>query len=51
MALKDLGLSEADLDRAAALATKNPYTNPRPIDPASIRSLLQHAWDGSRPHA
>ena len=49
MALKDFGLKEADLDRAAEIATKNPYANPRPIDRASIRALLQDAWEGSRP--
>lgn len=49
MALKDFGLSEADLDRAAAIATKNPYANPRPIDQKSIRALLQDAWEGARP--
>jgi maleylacetate reductase len=49
MALKDLGLSEADLDRAAEIATENPYWNPRPIDRQSIRYLLQDAWEGRRP--
>ncbi len=49
LALKDLGLSEADLDRAAELATENPYWNPRPIDRQSIRALLQDAWEGKRP--
>ncbi|MBB5221882.1 maleylacetate reductase [Amaricoccus macauensis] len=49
LALKDLGLTEADLDRAAEIATRNPYANPRPIDQASIRALLQDAWEGSRP--
>lgn len=48
-ALKDLGLSEADLDRAATIATENPYWNPRPIDRQSIRALLQDAWEGNRP--
>ncbi|WP_306148281.1 MULTISPECIES: maleylacetate reductase [unclassified Roseibium] len=48
-ALKDLGLTEADLDRASDIATENPYWNPRPIDRASIRHLLQDAWEGSRP--
>lgn len=47
--LRDFGLIEADLDRAAEIATANPYPNPRPIDRASIRSLLQEAWEGSRP--
>jgi len=49
MALKDFGLTEADLDRAAEIATKNPYANPRPIGRASIRALLQDAWEGRRP--
>lgn len=49
MALRDLGLTEADLDRAAEIATRNPYSNPRPIDRGSIRSLLQNAWIGDRP--
>lgn len=47
--LKDLGLTEADLDRAAALAVKNRYPNPRPFDQAGIRQLLQAAWEGRRP--
>ncbi|THK36546.1 maleylacetate reductase [Ensifer sp. MPMI2T] len=49
LALKDLGLSEPDLDRVAAVATENPYWNPRPVDRRSIRALLQDAWDGNRP--
>lgn len=49
MALKEFGLMPADLDRAAEIATANPYPNPRPIDRASIRSLLQEAWEGARP--
>ena len=47
--LKDLGLTEADLDRAADLATQNPYWNPRPVERAAIRDLLQRAWEGARP--
>lgn len=49
LALRDLGLTEADLDRAAQIATKNPYENPRAFDATSIRALLQAAWEGSRP--
>jgi maleylacetate reductase len=49
LSLQSVGLSEADLDRAADIATENPYWNPRPIDRASIRTLLQQAWDGTRP--
>ena len=49
MALRYFGLSEADLDRAAEIATRNPYSNPRPIDRDAIRALLQDAWSGTRP--
>lgn len=49
LALRDLGLSEGDLDRAAEIVTENPYWNPRPIDRQSIRTLLQDAWEGKRP--
>lgn len=48
-ALKDLGLRESDLDRAADLAVTSPYWNPRPIDRAGIRALLDDAYHGRRP--
>lgn len=49
MALRDLGLKEADLDRAADLAAANPYWNPRPVIRDGIRALLQAAWAGEPP--
>jgi maleylacetate reductase len=49
LSLKDIGVSETDLDRAAMIATKNVYANPRPIDLGSIRELLQAAWEARRP--
>ena len=49
LTLEDLGLRHADLDRAAEIATQNPYWNPRPFDRAAIRALLQDAWEGRRP--
>ncbi len=49
IALRDLGLSEADLDRAAQIAVRNPYANPRPFTQSDIRNLLQAAWEGRRP--
>jgi maleylacetate reductase len=47
--LADLGLTEADLDRAAEIAAKNPYANPRPVTREGIRHLLQQAYDGQCP--
>jgi maleylacetate reductase len=49
LSLKAIGVKEADLDRATAIAVKNAYANPRPIEPGSIRELLQAAWDARRP--
>jgi maleylacetate reductase len=48
-ALRDIGMQEADLDRAAELAVANPYWNPRPIERSAIRVLLQHAYEGCQP--
>jgi maleylacetate reductase len=49
LALRDLGLTEADLDKAARIAVANPYSNPRPFTESDIRGLLQAAWEGRRP--
>lgn len=49
LALKDIGMKADALDDAARLATQNPYYNPRPIEYAAIRQLLQNAWEGRRP--
>ncbi|QFY63013.1 maleylacetate reductase (plasmid) [Rhizobium grahamii] len=49
LSLRDFGLTEADLDRASAIAVENPYWNPQPIDRQAIRQLLQNAWEGRRP--
>ena len=51
LALKDIGMREAELERAAELATQTPYFNPRPPDRASVRELLEAAFHGSRPKA
>ena len=48
-ALRDIGMPESGLDRAAELATTNAYWNPRPLEPRAIRELLQRAWEGRRP--
>lgn len=52
VALKDIGMPESDLDRAADIAVSNPYWNPRPFGAGQwldIRELLQRAYDGMRP--
>jgi len=49
VALKDIGMPADGLDRAADLAVQTPYPNPRPLERAAVRELLQHAFDGVRP--
>jgi maleylacetate reductase len=47
--LRQLGLAEIDLDHAADLAVANSYWNPRAVERAGIRTLLQDAWEGNVP--
>jgi alcohol dehydrogenase class IV len=47
-ALKEIGMRAADLDEAAEIATRNPYTNPAPITREGIRALLEDAYHGRR---
>jgi alcohol dehydrogenase class IV len=49
-ALEDIGMRQDGLDEAADIACKNPYANPRSIERAPIRELLQRAWEGRAPH-
>jgi maleylacetate reductase len=48
--LRDLGLAETDLDRAADLAVQSPYPNPSPLEKPALRALLQAAWAGDPPN-
>jgi alcohol dehydrogenase class IV/protocatechuate 3,4-dioxygenase beta subunit len=47
--LRDLGLAESDLAKAAELATATPYPNPRELTRSGIEELLHNAWRGERP--
>ncbi|OOO27735.1 maleylacetate reductase [Agrobacterium salinitolerans] len=47
--LQDLGLTVRDLDKAAEIALRNPYWNPRPLETLAIREMLQKAFEGARP--
>ncbi len=51
LALKDIGMQADGLDRAAQLATENPYYNPRPVEYEAVRKLLEDAYHGRRPAA
>lgn len=49
LALKDIGMKASELDKACAIALENQYPNPRPLEKAAIRQLLQDAYEGLRP--
>lgn len=49
ISLRELGLKESDLARAAEIAISNPYWNPRPLTTEGIRGLLSDAWSGTAP--
>lgn len=49
VALRDIGMKEADLDKACDIAMQNQYDNPRPLERAAIRQLFQDAFEGTRP--
>ncbi|POX63109.1 alcohol dehydrogenase [Streptomyces sp. Ru62] len=47
--LRELGMAESDLARAAELAAATPYPNPRELTTEGIGELLAGAWQGRRP--
>ncbi len=49
--LADLGMDEGDLDIAAELSVTATSWNPRPVDVASVRAMLDDAFHGRRPTA
>jgi maleylacetate reductase len=49
-ALKDIGMKEEDLDEAVSLVLeKAPTDNPRQVDEAGVRDILEDAYAGRRP--
>jgi len=49
MRLADLGFPEQDLERAAQLATAEPYPNPAEVTREGVLALLRRAYAGQRP--
>jgi alcohol dehydrogenase class IV len=48
-ALRDIGMPEEGIGRAAEAALANPYWNPRPLDFEAIKGLIGRAWSGAPP--
>jgi len=49
VALRDIGMRHEDLARAVELATMAAYPNPRPLEAAALRALLERAFAGEAP--
>jgi len=47
--LRALGMPAEGVDRAADLAVTTPYPNPRPLERAALRALIQGAFEGAPP--
>jgi alcohol dehydrogenase class IV len=48
-ALRDIGMREQDLVRAAEIAVRTPYANPAPVTPSGVQRLLDDAFYGRFP--
>lgn len=44
--LRELGMKEEDVDRAADIAMEKRYPNPRALDREKIREIVRRAWAG-----
>jgi alcohol dehydrogenase class IV len=49
MRLADIGMKEADLERAARIAVEAPYPTPRKVEYEPVLGLLRDAYEGRRP--
>src|SRR3954468_12776213 len=49
MRLADIGMKEADLERAARIAVEAPYPNPRKVEYEPVLGLLRDAYEGRWP--
>jgi maleylacetate reductase len=49
LSLREIGMKQDDLERAADLAAAKPYWNPQPVSREEILTLLQAAWSGDPP--
>ena len=47
--LADIGMKQADLERAARIAAEAPYPNPRKVEYGPVLELLRNAYEGRRP--
>ncbi|TKA63941.1 hypothetical protein B0A55_10674, partial [Friedmanniomyces simplex] len=49
--LREFGMREEDVDRAAEMAVGNPYWNPRAIEEGPLRETIRRCWAGEEARA
>ncbi|KAK5163128.1 uncharacterized protein LTR77_010912 [Saxophila tyrrhenica] len=49
--LKEFGMKEEDVDKAAEIAVSNPYWNPRDIEKEPLRETIRRCWAGEEARA
>lgn len=49
--LKEFGMKEEDVDKAAEIAVSNPYWNPREIEKEPLRETIRRCWAGEEAKA
>jgi len=49
LALRDIGMPQDGIARAAALVMQDSYWNPRPLEQQAITAMLTRAWAGAAP--
>lgn len=49
LALRDIGMPKAGLEKAVDIIVSAPYPNPRPFERDAIAALLHRAWTGEMP--
>jgi alcohol dehydrogenase class IV len=49
--LREYGMREEDVTKAAAIAVEKPYANPRTVEQSKIQELFRRAWAGEHARA
>jgi len=49
--LKEYGMKEEDVDKAAEIAVSNPYWNPRSVEKEPLRETIRRCWAGEEARA
>lgn len=50
LALRDIGMPQAQLEEVVRLTMTDSYWNPRPLEAGALLALLNNAWAGHAPH-